>query len=138
MTTSAPTTRKTYGLMSLAVLLFSLGGAALFFEPHNYVIRSLGLLAILGGVPLVRTSRVHARDPVPADGQWIDVTASKGPSRTTWSIGIALLVLAGISLLLLYLDGLHGGHSEWPVYLFAGVVLACAGVWSAILAKLRN
>lgn len=138
MTPSTPTTRKKYGLILLAVVLLLLGGIAFFFEPHNYMIRSLGLLAILGSVPLVRTSRVHSRDPVPADGEWIDLTAPGKPSHAMWFIGIALLVLAGISLLLMGIDARHGGHSGWPVYLFAGVALACAGVWSAIIAKLRN
>jgi hypothetical protein len=53
-----------------------------------------------------------------------------------WLIGVALLVLAGVSYWLLYIDALHGGHAGWPVYMFAGVSLAAAGVWSYIVTKL--
>jgi hypothetical protein len=53
-----------------------------------------------------------------------------------WFVGAALLVLAGVSFWLLYLDALHDYHTVWPVYMFAGVMLADAGVWSYILTKL--
>lgn len=138
MIASVRKSRKAHGLFSLAVLLLLLGGAALLLEPHSFVIRSLGLLAILGSVQLVRMSRVPAADRLPANGEWIDPTGPKGPSRPMWLVGFGLLALAGLSLWLLYLDGLHGAHALWPVYLFAAVGLACAGVWGAILANLRN
>ena len=138
MTRPVRTSQKSYGRLSLAVALLLLAGAAFLLEPHNFAIRSLSVLAILGSVQLTRTSRVRPQDrgPVPANSGWIDLTAPKRPSRAMWLVGIALIPLAGFSVRFLYLDELHGAHEAWPVYLFAGVGLACAGVWSAIVAKL--
>jgi hypothetical protein len=131
MTPPNGTPRKSYLLFSLAVLLGLLGGAAFFLEPHNFLIRSLGLLALIGSVQLVRISRVHSSD------QRVDLTASKAPGRLMWFVGIALLLLWGLSCFFMYIDAVRGYHTGWPVYMFVGVGLACAVVWSYIVAKLN-
>jgi hypothetical protein len=53
-----------------------------------------------------------------------------------WIIGAALLLLTGVSFFYLYQDALHGYHEALPVYVFAGVGLACALVWSYLVSKM--
>lgn len=127
----AATPRKRYVLRSLAIVLLLFAGAAFFLEPHNLLIRSFGVLAILVSVQLSRTARTH--DPGLGG---LDLAGSNGPGRLMWFVGIASLLLAGLSSWFLYIDSLHGSHAVWPVYMFAGVALACIGVWSYIASKL--
>jgi hypothetical protein len=125
-------TQKRYSLFVLAVFLLLLGGAALWVGSHNFTIRSLGLAAVMASAYLFRTSNVHTRSTLAVTSD----QATRGPGYLMWIVGFALLLLAGVSYLLLYDDSLHGSHTVWPVYLFAGVGIACVGVWGAIAAKL--
>ena len=133
MVLSGATLGKRHVLRSLAVLLGLLGIVLFVLESHDFVIRSFGLLAILASVQLVRMSRAQT----PSYGR-LDLAGSNRPGRIMWFVGIGLLPLAGFSFWLLHIDALHGGHPTWPVYVFAGVALACAGVWSYIIAKLNG
>lgn len=129
--------QKRQGLFVLAILLLLSGGAAVFVGFHNSTIRSLGVVAIMASMYLVRISRVHDRSVLPiASGQEVDFNATESPGRLAWAAGIGLLLLLGVSYLLMYIDALHGGHTAWPVYLFAAVGLACACAWGYIAAKL--
>ncbi len=131
MAMSGAISRKRYILRALAILL-ALSGAAIFvLESHNFLFRSFGLLAVLASGQLVRMSRPQA----PSFGR-LELAGSNGPGRVMWSVAIGLSVLAAVSLWFLYTDALHGGRAVWPVYLFAGVGLACAGIWSCIVAQL--
>ena len=121
---SAGTLRKRYALRSVAILLALLGAATFVLEPHGFVIRSFGLFALLASVQLVRMSRAQG----PSFGQ-LGLAGSNRPRRIMWFVGFALLLLAGFPFWLLYIDALHGGHAVWPVHVFGGVALACAGVW---------
>ncbi len=68
--------------------------------------------------------------------QWEDFGAARPPGRLLWVVSIALLVLAVAAFLYLYEDALHGYHDVLPVYVFAGVGVACAVVWSYLVAIL--
>src|ERR1700737_4300178 len=124
--------QKRYGLFVLAVLLLLLGGAALFVGSHNITIRFLGLAAVMASTYLVRISNVHTRSTLAVTSD----QATKRQGYLMWIVGFVLLLLAGGSYLLMYIDSLHGGHTAWPVYLFAGVGIVCAGVWGYIASKL--
>jgi hypothetical protein len=130
--TSGGTLGKRYVLRSLAVLLVLLGIALFVLESHDFVIRSFGLLALRASLQLVRMSRAQTPSYGPPD-----LAGSNRPGRIMWFVGIGLLPLAGISYWLIYIDALDGGHAAWPVYVFAGVGLACAGVWGCIVGKLN-
>lgn len=134
MAQTAP--QKRYGLFSLAILLFLLAGAALFLGSHNFAIRSVGLVGCIVGVYLVRASNVHApRASAVAAGEGPDSREKKRPGPLMWTVGVALLLLAGASFFYLYQDALHGYQEALPVYVFAGVGLACALVWSYLVSK---
>ena len=134
-----PVHQKRYGLFSLAILLLLLGGAALFLGSHNFPIRAVGVVGCIVSVYLVRISNVHGGSTATiAANQGADTKAKERPGRLIWMVGIALLLLTGVSFLYLYQDALHGYHEALPVYVFAGVGLVCALVWSYLFSKLRQ
>jgi hypothetical protein len=57
-------------------------------------------------------------------------------TRLAWAVGIGLVPAVAVSYLYLYRDAVHGGHEVLPVYVFAGVALACAVVWPYIATKI--
>jgi hypothetical protein len=131
--------QKRYGLLVLAILLLLLGGAALYAGSHNFMTRSFGLMAVLAGVYLVRLSSVHTRSGLStASGRGLDFASNPRPGHLAWLIGVALLLLAGLSFFYLYRDALHGYHEALPVYAFAGVTVACAVVWSYLLSRINR
>jgi len=132
MSQTAP--QKRYGLFSLAIFLLLLGGAFFFLGFGNFVIRSLGLLACIASVSLIRISDVRDR-PFSVLGSGQVAGSRRGPGRLTWSIGVLSLLLAGASFLYLYNDALHGYHELLPVYVFAGTALACTLVWSYLVSR---
>ena len=125
---SQTTPRKRYGLYSLAILFLVLGAACFITGYRSFAIRSLGLVALMVSAYFVRISKVHA-SPVPA-------IRGKGSGRLAWTIAIALVPAAGMSYLYLHNDAIHGYHEALPVYVFAGVALACAIVWAYLVAKM--
>ena len=130
MSQTAP--QKRYGLFSLAIFLLLLGGAFFFVGFGSFVIRTLGALACIASVYLVRISNVRDRPySVIGSGQIAGLT--RRPGRLTWSIGVLSVLLAGASFLYLYNDARHGYHEVLPVYVFAGTALACALVWSYLV-----
>jgi hypothetical protein len=129
---SSGTLRRRYALRFVAILLLLLGAAAFVLSSHDFVIRSFGVLALLASVQLGRMSR--SQSPTLRE---LSLAGSKRPGRIMWNVGFALSLLSGFSFWLLYVDAVHGGHAVWPVYMFAGITLACAGVWGYIIANLN-
>lgn len=137
--TTQEATRKRYSLFVLAIVLLLLGGAALFLGAHNFAIRTVGVVGCIVSVYLVRISNVHTRSTAtPVPDQRTGTEAKKGPGRLMWMAGVVLLLLAVASFFYLYQDALHGYQEALPVYVFAGVGLACALVWSYLISKLLS
>ncbi len=123
------------GLFVLAVVLLVFAGACIYFGSNNFSIRTLGAVAILASVYLVRVARgVHDRSVLPK----VNSVEYGGLSRLLWILSLALVPLLGASGYLLHIDAKNGGHETWPVDLFFGVVLVCAGVWACLAVKLRG
>src|SRR5208337_3450144 len=134
--TSQNVARKRYVLFVLAILLLLLGGLGIYVGSHNYPIRALGVVAIMGSAYLVRISH-HDRSGLPeASGPRTDLKIPKGPGRPLWIISIALVPLLAAAFFLLHIDAVNGGHEAWPADVFAGVGLACAVVWGFLVAKI--
>ena len=128
--------KKRYGLFALAVLLLAFACAAFVLAPNNFAIRLLGIAAIVVSVWLVRRSGIHtqSRGLVSSGG-----TTARAGSRlgiVGWAAGVGSLLAAGASYFYLRNDALHGYHQVSPVYVFAGVGLACAVIWGYIAVKL--
>jgi hypothetical protein len=134
---SQTTPQKRYSLYSLAILFLVLGCAGLIAGYRSFAIRSLGLVALMVSAYFVRISKVHASSaPAITTDQEAESKGEKGPGRLAWAIGIALVPATGMSYLYLYNDAIHGYHEALPVYVFAGVGLACAIVWAYLVAKM--
>jgi hypothetical protein len=134
---SAMNLQRPSGSMILATLLLVSGGIALFVGSHNFPIRAVAMLAVLASVHLVRRSHASVRHGVPETNGGVGRQA-KGPGRALWIVSAALAVLLGVSLFLMYLSEANGGHVVWPVYLFAGVGLLGAVVWSYLAVMIRS
>jgi hypothetical protein len=135
--TSQETPQKRYSLFVLAVLLLVFAGAAFVLASGSFAIRSLGLVAILISVWLVRASNVRSRPGVELAGTGAtgDRT-SKRLGLVIWAVGAGSLLAAGASYYYLRNDALNGYHQVLPVYVFAGVGVACAVIWGYMAVKL--
>ena len=128
---------KRLSLFILAVVLLLSGGAAFYVGSHNFAIRSIGILAVIASVYLVRISNVHGRSGLPvAGGQAVALKATNGPGRVAWGVAIGLLLVLGVSLFYLYDDALHGYQEVLPVYMFAAAGFACAIGWGYLFARM--
>jgi hypothetical protein len=134
MASSQNVRRKRYGLFVLSILLLLLGGVGIYPGTHNYLIRVLGLASLMASVYLVRISGVHHVSSLPK----VNSVEYGSPSRLLWILSLALVPLLGASGYLLHTDAVNGGHQVWPVYVFAGVGLLCAGVWGCLAVKLQG
>lgn len=134
MASSQNVIRRRYGLFVLAVLLLLSGAVAEYLGSNNFPIRVLGLAFLMASVYLVRISRVHHGSSLPKTNS----VEYGGPSRLLWILSLALVPLLGASAFLLHIDAVNGGHEVWPVYLFSGVGLVCAGVWGCLAVKLQG
>lgn len=128
--------RKRYGLFSLAIALLILGAVGVVAGSRNYLIRLLGLLAVMGSTYLVRISNVRASPapPVTIESE-ADTRARERFGRLMWMIGIALVPIMALSYHWLYEDAHHGYHEAWPLYVFVGVGLVCAVVWPYLVSR---
>lgn len=131
--------KRRYGSFVFAVFLLLFAAVAFIAGSHNFVLRSLAIVAIMISVYLVRASNVHSRPtPAVASVREVSFNTTSGPGRSTWVISIVLVPMLVVSYLLLQSDALHGGHSRWPADLFAGVAFACAIAWSFLVMKLTS
>jgi hypothetical protein len=136
MNQAAP--KKKYGLFALAILLLLLGALTCFLGSKSFVIRSLGLMACMASVYLVRASNVHKTRSLSVETAGVveGERIKRRPGRLLWTLAGALALLWVASLLYLYLDTLHGDHDVQPIYLFAAVSLAGTIVWPYLITKI--
>jgi hypothetical protein len=127
--------QKRYSVFVLAILLLLFACVAFILESSSFGIRSLGLAAILVSVWLVRVSNIHRRSNRVSGGA-ANVKTGKNIGTIWWIAGVGCLLAAGAAYFYLYSDALNGYHQVLPVYVFAGVGLACAVVWGYIAVKL--
>ncbi|MGB8029402.1 MAG: hypothetical protein WCF30_07020 [Terracidiphilus sp.] len=133
-----PQERRT-GLFIFAIFLLLLAPVAFFVGSHNYLIRSLSVLAMIASAYLVRASNFHSRPtPLVASEQMEDFNATNGPGLLAWVLGLGLILMLVLSFLLVQSDALHGGHTGWPADLFGAVALACAVTWGYIVSKFMS
>ena len=126
---------KRYFLVVAIVLLLA-GGAGLYFGSQDFEVRSLALVAIVAVTYIVRLSRVPHGDPFLATNQGTDSQESKGSVRRLWIVGIAFVLVAGLSYMYLYNDALHGYHEALPVYVFASVGVAGVFVCGFLVSRI--
>ena len=137
MTVSQKAPEKRYSFFVLAILLYLFAGAVFIVAPHAFVFRSLGILALLAGVQLVRLSNVH-KQPGFIRFRGSFAVAAKRPEPIAWILAAASILVLGISYLYLADDIRHGGREGWPVYFFAGAILGCVLSVGYLVARLRQ
>jgi hypothetical protein len=124
---AAPHKLKRVMSITLQVLLLAFAAVCMFYGQHNFAIRSVGLLAIFGGLVLVRNScrasstfRIHNR-PVFSVKPW------------QWLVGIALIVVLAAAIAWLFYDAATGYTSGTaPIYVFIAAGLFCSLWWGGI------
>ena len=118
---------KFYALRALALVLIILSGSAFFLRPNSFSIRSVGLAGIMVGVWLVRRSdSIVQRAQGQAGTVWAPAKADRRVDRLAWALTAASLAACIIFYLAMNVDQAQGGKEVWPVYAFAGAVLALA------------
>jgi hypothetical protein len=127
---------RRYSLIVLAIVLLALGGVALFIGSHDSAMRPLGIGAILVSVYLVRISNSPSRS-VPGLGGELAFKTAKSPNRLLWIVSALLVPVSIGAVIYLLNDAAHGYHETLPVYVFAGVAVVCAAVWSSLVSTLR-
>ena len=126
--------RRNRNRLTIAILLLVLGGIAFYKGSNDLAIRSLGLIACVASVYVIRRSK--SQTPSVSDGlaeQSRDPKAADRPGRLMWTLGAVSLLLIGISYFFLRMDAAEGHHQIWPVYLFFWVVVVC-GLFLSYLA----
>ena len=117
-------------LFAFQALLLGFAAFCMFYDQHNFVIRSTGILAIFAGLTLVRATR-RVRFGVPLQ--------SKPPfavKRWQWLVGVALVIVLAVSYAWLFYaaaPSFKGGLA--PLWLFLAAFLACSAWWSGLLIR---
>lgn len=133
---SQAATRKKYGLLFLALAVGAVAIAAAMLGSRNYAIRLVGLLAIVVSVRLFRLSNFRsAPAPLAPIESEATIRSEERFEHPMSAIGIVLVPLMAFSSYWLYEDARHGYHEAWPLYVFVGLGLICAGVWPYLLAR---
>jgi drug/metabolite transporter (DMT)-like permease len=108
----------------LQVLLLAFAGVCILYGQHNFAIRLVGLLAIFGGLVLVRNSR----RPSPAIR--INVRAAFSVKPWQWLVGLALVAIFAAALAWLFYDAATGYRSGTaPIYVFGTATLLVSLWW---------
>ncbi|MDE2465405.1 MAG: hypothetical protein KGO02_17085 [Alphaproteobacteria bacterium] len=137
MTIPPEVRQRFYALRASAAALIVFAVVAFLLRPNEFWVESLGFLAILVSVWLVRRSNEYVRR---ARGQvsvkWSPTERAKQIGPLSWALTGASLVACGIFYVVMYLDALHGGKEGWPAYAFGGAAVALALTTGTIAAKL--
>ena len=139
MSLASPVGRRVlrYCLFCIGVILLAAGGVLLYVGGSRFEIRALGLFACMLGVYLMRKSGLSvSRMRRVGDEQMSADIQSQRPSAQMWLIGVGLIGLVGVAYALLYKDAVGGYQDVVPVYLFTGSILAAAGFWGYLIAKI--
>jgi hypothetical protein len=128
---------KQRGLFALAIILLVLGGVFIFIGSHNFAIRTVGLAFVLASTYLIQASKVRDRLALPeARGEVNNPKVTGVQGRLLWIVSVSLVPALAGAWYLLDLDAANGGQAAWPVYVFTGVGLICAVVWSLFAVRI--
>ena len=126
---ATPKLKRALSLASQALLL-AFAAACIFYGQHNFAIRSVGLLAIFGGLVLVRNSRRS----IPSIGVPNRPAFSVKPWQ--WLVGLVLVVALAAALAWLFYDAATGYRSgAAPIYVFIAAGLFCSLWWGTIFMR---
>lgn len=118
-------------------LCFGLCGAGIGLMaewPSSFGLRMVALGLMMLAVVLSRSRWAH---PGAAPRVGVRVGPRTGwPGPWWWFAGVVLVVGALVSYVLMFVSQAHGGYVVWPLFAFAGFILAGATVWGILVNKL--
>ena len=124
-------------LLTVAVLLFVLGGAALYEGSNDRTIRPLGAIACMASAYLIRKSKGQSQyGSADTTVQIVNPEVPSRPGPLMWALGAVSLLFIGISYSFLRSDAAKGYHQVWPVYLFGGAIVVGGSVLSCLVARI--
>ena len=118
--------------MGVALTLLAAAGGLLFIGPNQPSLRAVGLLVLLASVSVTRYGRPSLSRGIAGVTESTD--QGSGKARPWW-LGAILFAAVGISRWLLDYAALNNLWFPYPIYLFAGTVIAAA--WWAFGALTR-
>jgi len=120
--------RTLFVAATFALLAFA--AICLFYGGNNFVIRSIGLLAIFASLALGRRSRT-----LPASPEVRAMQSAWVLKPWHWLVGLVLIVCVVAALAWLYWASTIPGYERTaPVYAFAAAALVCSGWWAGLFA----
>ena len=122
--------RRAFFLTATFALL-AFAAVCLFYGGNNFVIHTVGLLAIFASLALGRRSRTL---PVSPEVRAMQSAWVLKPWH--WLVGLGLIVCVGAALGWLYWASTVPGYKRAaPAYAFAAAALVCGGWWAGLFAR---
>jgi len=123
--------RRTLFLTATFALL-AVAAICLFYGGNNFVVQSIGILAIFASLAIGRRSR----RTLPASPQVRAVQSAWALKPWHWLVGLVLVVIVAATLVWLYWASTVPGYKgAAPVYAFAAAALVCGGWWAGLFAR---
>jgi hypothetical protein len=124
--------KRTFFLTAQFVLL-AVAAICLYYDyAHtNFMIRSVGLLAIFAALAIVRRSRA-----LPGSPEVRAMQSAWAMKPWHWLVGLGLIVTVVATLAWLYWASTVTGYKgAAPVYAFAAAAVVCGGWWAGLFAR---
>jgi hypothetical protein len=112
-------------------VLLAVAAICLYYAHNNFVIRSIGLLAIFAFLAIVRRLR-----KLPTSPEVRAMQSAWALKPWHWLVGLGLIITVAATLAWLYwASTIPGYKGAAPVYAFAAAVVVCGGWWAALFAR---
>ncbi len=125
-----PKLKRAISFILQALLLAFAAVCMLVYGQHNFAIRSVGLLALFGGLVLVRNSRQSS------SAVRIQNKPAFSVKPRQWLVGLALVVALAAALAWLFYDAATGYRSGVaPLFAFIAAGLSCSLWWGGLFMR---
>ncbi len=129
--------RGRLAVIALGLGLLALATLAMIGQPSSVLAKVFAMAATLAAFELARSRAAHPSRPLrerEAGGGagGLPRLSRLRASRPLWIASALLAVGTAASYWLISQNQATGGHSVWPLYVFAGFALAGAVVWSIL------
>lgn len=117
--------------LAMQFALLAVAGISLYYAHNNFVVQSIGLLAIFACLAIVRRSRT-----LPATPEVRAMQSAWALKPWHWLVGLGLLITAAAAFAWLYwASTIPGYKGAAPVYAFAAAGMACGCWWAGLFAR---
>ena len=117
--------------LTATFLLLAFAAFCLFYVQNNFVIHSVGLLAIFASLALGRRSRT-----LPASPEVRAMQSALALKPWHWLVGLGLIATVVVALAWLYWTSTIPNYKgAAPLYAFAAAAVVCGGWWAGLLGR---